>query len=558
VDLLQHAERLRHPEGTIGLRRIGEVLATLARRCRDIMDRGGRIEIWLDGNVALEDLAAGQSFCDGLAGQARLLVHLPPHELGAAEGLDAAGVGPRAPRAWDDADGFLVVGSPFASHPPVAAHLMRWGAARRRTPSVVVDSVAGITAHYASHPLICRPGYEYWVIAELLTSAGVADATDWLPPADLCRQIVRDSGADMDDIHRAAQALRSTRHPAVVIAPSSGSRARWRALTALVSRWASRQDGMVTLLTGHANTLGAARFMRHRSIADWGTGLGDPGRAKPDLLLVIGWDPSSAYPPRCWMPDGKPAGEVVLASAFGPAQADWVDTLLPLAMASEVSGSYLLADGEITHASPILPALDGVPGVCGLLAALSKTSTSEYQAAAIDEGQTRSMFEEAGIAAASIRPKVTVPAAPAGNLPAGLSLVLAAEPMHCFDGQLTRHARWLETSDLKPEVRLSVGDADALGCRDGGLARLRNARGEVEARVVVDKRQVESGACYVTTSGQPVTAGWGGISAGHAGVRRLADWQPGLTDEAAQAGVIHVEVHPIEAPMTEELHHAHA
>lgn len=549
ADLMHHPERIDRPTAHAAG-------STTAAAIREIADRwryrgaAGRLELWLDGNVAIEDLAAAHAFCASLGERAALLVHVPPHDLGAVEGLDAAGRPQAPPDEWAQADAFLVIGDPFRSHPPVAAHLMRWGNQRRETPMVVIDSAAGITGSYTSDHIVCRPGYEYWVVGELLRSAGIGDKTGWLPQVDLCRQVVQDSGVEKDRVHRAAMQLRSAHRPAVVIAPQSGGRAMWRALSAVACQWAKQRGGTATVLTGCANALGVSRFLAHRGVADWATGMSTGARAKPDLLLVVGWDPSSAYPRSCWAPSGRPAGMVVVAAAFNPSQTEWVDMILPLALPSEVAGTYLLADGQPRRITPMMPAPTGTLSVRELMDALAQ---------ALGQGASISAeFTAAELTAPSRAPAVTVPAPPAQNGARGLPVVLTADAMQYFDGHATRRSRWARSLGLRPELRLSEHDAYALRVSDSDGVSIHNEHGSTEARVAVVTAPESAGACDANTHEAGRTVGWGAISGGFAEVRQLADWQPGLSDPDGGAGLIHVEVRPLPQAAHEEQRHAHA
>lgn len=540
TDLLNHPDRLYQPSGRTRWRRPQTSVTDMLREWLASAAPNACLEIWLDGNVAIEDLAAVHGFRESLGDRAGLLVHVPPHELGVAEGLDAAGVPQAPPEAWDDADAFLVIGNLFASHPVAASHLMRWGEARRETPMIVIDSVPGITGAYASSELTCRPGYEYWVVSELLTAAGLEDRKEWLPDSELLRRIGQDSGVDMKHVHRAAKQLRSAGRPAVILAPESGGRQRWRALTAIAAHWSARCKGTATILTGCANLLATARFMRHHGIPDWASGTSDPGRQRPGLLLVIGWDPSSMYPESCWAPLGKPAEEVIYAGAFAPAERDWVDAALPLALGCETEGSYVLADGRLAQVNPVLPAPFGIPSIRELFC--------ESNAAGLRPGD---------LAAASILPEVTVPAPPVSNGHVGLPLVLTADASQYADGHMTRKTRWSQAHDLLPEVRLSLVFSKEAGIRDGEVIQVRYGRREAKARVSIADG-LSLATCDGDAGGGAGAVGWGGISGASAEVRRMADWRPGLKDEAAQAGVICAEILPRVDAAEKEPVHGHA
>jgi len=540
ADLISQPARLYRAQGPAGDVTLDEAVGMLADRLRGAGARDG-IELWLDGNVALEDLAAARVFCARRGGFARLRVHVPPHELGAVEGLDAAGVAQTPPEQWAEADAFVVIGDPLAGHPPVAPLLMRWGRARRETPMVVIDSVAGITSLYASQALICKPGYEFWVAAALLNDAGPEGLTGWLPDHASGQRQVSDSGVGLDSVHRAATQLRSARRPAVVVAPSAGTRSAWRAVAALVGKWASSRGGTITVLTSYANALGVSRYLRRQEVAEWTFGWDGDGMT-PDVLWIVGWDPSSAYPGGAWEAVARRSGFVVFCGAFPPVQAEWFDMQVPLALGSEAGGTYVTAEGAARSVGGVLPPPEGVPTIRALLAMVDGRLGGGR--ASGSNVLDRPTVQEEQFAPSPVA--YTVPPEPvrAESIEL-LSVALRSDATHYFDGQITRHARWAGIATPQPELHLSPADAKRFGVAEGGTAVVRNARGEVYVRVFVERNQPQFAGCGGEGSaGGGAVGGWGGITGALAEVRKLADWTADAAGEPADAGVLRVHVEP--------------
>jgi len=470
------------------------------------------------------------------------LVHLPPHEMGVVEGLDAAEVAQADPRNWRNADAFLVVGNPLTTHPPVAPHFLRWGQGRTNTPVVVIDSVAGVSGNYTPHRLVCRPGYEYWVVAALLASAGLEGKIDQLPKKSFLQQVLKESGIEWERLDRAAKQLRSAHRPAVVVAPASGGADRWRALVALAAGWAKQQNGMVSVLTGSANALAVSRYMRRHGIDLWASGCPEDTDAGTDLLLVVGWDPSSGYPSACWRGVAERAKHVVLASAFPPADADWVDQTVPLAMNSEVGGTYILADGHACRVNRVMSPPSGVPSIRELFAMLGQ----QLSGRGVDEPipEPASVSEE-DVAATPTTSGAPVPAPPVPDEADGQPAVLMADPVQYMDGQMTRHSWWSQRSGLLPELWIPPRAAAAFGLEDGVTAHIRNNQGAAQVRIVVARDQPDFGGCFSEAAPQGSQAGWWAVSGGFAEIRRMASWRFDVPNESALAGTINVSVEPV-------------
>ncbi|MBN1491437.1 MAG: hypothetical protein JXA69_16110, partial [Phycisphaerae bacterium] len=474
----------------------------------------------------------------------RLLVHLPPHERGAVEGLDAAGAAQAAPQAWDDADALVIVGNPFATHPVSARRLIRWRQTHVMKPVIVIDSAAGMTAQFAPYHVICRPGYEYHVVNALLTSAGASGTTDRLPGKAVAQRTINGSGVDSERVNRAAMQLRSAQRPAVVLAPSSGRADVWRALSHAAADWASQRGGTCTVLTGSANALAISRYMRQHDLADWSETCAADASNEPHVLLVVGWDPSSAYPRAIWGPAVHRAQHVVLATAFPPAEADWVDQVLPLALPPEAGGTYILAAGQPCKVEPLMTPPAGIPSVRELFHAIGERAGIAIVGPALD------------VAASGARvPDVPAPQPPSAQATGTWPAVLVADPTQYFDGQITRHSRWCQQLRLNPELWVSPADAGQIGLVNGQEARIRNAQGEAIVRIVIAADQPAAGGCaaeVVVDGNRPV--GWLAVSGSFAEIRRLGDAEHGAWD-----GTIHIDVEPLgHAPGVEEAAHANA
>lgn len=561
ADLMQHSERLYRPCGPSGQMTVAKAMETLAEKVIRAQTGSGRIAVWLDANVALEDLAAVRTFCAACAEHSDLLIHIPAHERGLVEGLDASGVGQAPPVAWRDADAFVIVGNPLATHPVAASHLLRWRQERAKTPTVVIDALAGMMSNYATHGLTCRPGYEPWVTAALFAGAGGQENADWLPEPKLLQHVLNDSGVERSRVNRAATQLRSAQRPAVILAPAFGDRDTWRAMASIGASWAAERRGMMTVLTGHANALGAVRYTNHHGIKDWTTDVTTNTSEPADLLIVVGWDPASACPGGGWEAIADKAKHVVMANCFASARSGWVDEYIPLAFPSEAGGSYVLADGIRRDVGQLLPSPQGVLSVRDLFATLHQKIMQ--QPAATDQKRARipwsDVVNDGEIApCAHTTSTLSFPACPATNGSPGLPVCLVAEPTQYFDGRITRQARWSRQMDRLPVLQLSRSDARRFKVFDGQLARISNACGEAMVRVAVLHDQAGWAGCAADggdTEGQ--IAGWGAISSCYAEIRRLVSWRFDGREEIHLTEPLHVNVEPWPAAETSrEVRHA--
>jgi len=531
ADLIHSPARLYRPQSRDGQYLLSETIQSLASRIQ--VNRGlKKLTIWLNGNVALEDLAVARNLCEQLGEAAELLVHMPMHEMGSVEGLDAAGVPQASPDDWLTADAVLVVGNPLVTHPPIAPCLMRWGRARHDKPMVVVDSFAGITGNFASDHLICRPGYEYWVVASILAVAGIKDSLGVMPGNDIIQEVMSGSGIGPSLIDQAADKLKSAKRPAVIIAGQSGGTERWRALTALAANWAKQQGGMVTVLTGCANALGVSRYMRRHDIQAWSSAMNNNQVNETNVLLIVGWDPFSAYPESMWKRSLEHAGCVALASAFRPASMNRVDELLPLAMGSETGGSYVLANGEMQTIEALMMPPSGVPTVRELCTELGRKCDIRLNGFHVSQDE---------ISPSSKSISIKIPPSPSREVPGGWPAVMRADPTQYFDGQMTRNARWSQASDLLPELWLSSEDAGFMGLTNGQITEIKNTQGKAKIRIVVAHDQPKFGGCFAEIANTAQASGWMAVNGSYSEIRKLASWQTDREDESKESGTIYID-----------------
>lgn len=531
ADLLQSPHRLYRPRHGDADVRLDNAIDALARRIAD--STTARVAIWMDGGLALEDLVVAQRFCATQPEQRQLLIQVPPGELGATEGLDAAGVPQTAPDGRHNADTFLIIGNPLATHPAAARWLLQREASRSRPTAIVVDSSAGALMTYGAPALICRPGGEWAVVAALLHAAGFT-ANRTTPGLTLPPNTPENAGVAPAALQQAAGRLRDSRQPAVLIAPQAGRRDTWRALTAAAASWARAKNGWTCVLTTHANALGYARYARRHGIGDWWSAAVQGRSPVADVLLVVGWDPTSASPRALWEPMFAAARHVVLLSAFPPTDATAYQAVLPVALPAEAGGSFVLADGRATRVEPVLPPPPGVPTARQILSRLTGQPDAADRPIA-----------EADLAPTA--PEVAPVSAAAPDLPTtgGWPAVLIAEPTQYADGQITRQSRWSQHVDRYPELRLAPRDAGTLGVRDGQLVTIHNAQGHARVRVALASQQPIATACYtepttLSKAGQP--AGWLAVGSAAPDVRRLMGLRFGQRDDLAAAGVLAVEI----------------
>lgn len=530
VDLMQNPRRQYRPAMRGQACGLSEALGALVERVAQ-----GRTSVWLDGNAALDDLDLVLKFVRADADRRSLLVHVPWSELGAVEGLDAGGAVQTPPDRWKDADAYLVIGQPTATHPSAMRHFTRNGSQRARPAIVAIDSVSSYLTSATPNGLVCRPGLEWCVLAAVLEKAGFSVSGRLeCSEADLDAYLMA-AGLSAAQVASAAEALKKAQRPAVIVAPPIGDRAAWRLVSELSAAWADQQDGTITVLTTCANALGMARAMRRHGLDDWRSVAQRGDANEADNLLILGWDPTSAYPAALWEHMLANVDFVAAATAYPVAEPDRFDLLLPAALASEAGGAYVLAAGESERVSPLLEPPAG------------SLTVYEFIARCTDIDPAGVPDASAGVNAdATDAPEPDTPSIPMPPTDAaikGWRASLCAEPTHYADGQMTQHTRWAERFDPLPTLHMASTDARTLHVAEGQVVRVSNERGETYARVSITPGLPTTSVCYAdtpSTGGQP--GGWVALSAASPAVRRLAAWRCGHRDDPTAAATVDIEI----------------
>jgi NADH-quinone oxidoreductase subunit G len=262
------------------------------------------------------------------------------------------------------------------------------------------------------------------------------------------------------------------------------------ALLDAAARIATRTGGVLHIMRGRGNDVGAQRFGLTPSEGGWTAPeiLQQAAAGALDVLYVAGSDPATVVPGAVWEAARAGVGCLVVHDAFLSETAQAADVVLPALVLPEKDGTVTNLEGRVL---PLRAAVSG-PGqarsdreIFSLLAVrlgglLSYSTEEELQTA------MRSRVGTFEVGEASPPPAVVVshgvPTAPTSGSPGMLVAAIA----HLFtQGVVTSRCRGITELAGTPHCLIHPEDAARLGVPDGGLVELRTEHGTVvlQARV---------------------------------------------------------------------------
>jgi anaerobic selenocysteine-containing dehydrogenase len=365
-------------------------------------------------------------------------VFLPPADAAMLAGLEAAGW-TRGSMPGESNDAVLVIGDAFASHPPVARHVLDAKHAARGRQLLVVSPLAGGTAAFATRRAIVPPGGE---AALLLDVARRLEAD--VP------SVAGDGEADAREVEPIVEGLRGAKSPAIVLAQLDGTTPNGHIAACAAAAIAAKLDAPLLPLFTYGNALGAWQA----ASASGSTPLADIVQQTVEgtiqNLILVGVDPVAAL---------AGLGEQMLdgiewtaaAAPFANATTERADVVLPLGLWCEEDGEATLPTEGAVALSAVAPPAGGALTVSELVARLR-------EAVPRDAGNRTQ-------APAQDTPSWQVIPPREGN---GMTLVGRGDVFGFADGALTAFSPWSAAARPEPTVAIHPDDykrAELAGAR---------------------------------------------------------------------------------------------
>lgn len=452
----------------------------------------------IDGNLPGEDIAAALALAAGSGGKIIAGVHLPSEDQTALDGLAASKAKLLTPEELAECDAILIVGNAFATHPVISRPVHGLRKRNPRTPVVVIDSMPGRTAIFATHPLIVKPGTESRALGFI---AGKIGAAKLKPLHVTVKQAASATGIADDALASAAGALGAAGKIGVILRPEIGKASNWEQIALLAGLIATEKGGGVTACLTYGNAVGAHRLMRAAGAASGRSGkpqataiaLGTDvvsGLSKTDAVTMLGGIKTLAA--------ATPLPTPTLGAA---------DVVLPLAFNFETGGTTVTGSGEVIVVDSVADAPGDATSAGELVMRLAEAMGITGIERKVDAKILGTMPEVDAEAIIS-QEQPEAPTASEGEL----ILVMESDAVHFHMGSLTGRCAWPQYTAPTPVVAIRSAEADALGISDGETVKLTSIAGEGGATVRLVKEQ---------------PAGLAVVSSGFAEMRGLFPWERG-------------------------------
>lgn len=429
-------------------------------------------------------------------------------------------------------DRVLVIGGNVTEENPVTEYLLRDSVRRRRVQLLMLSARPSRLDADARTVLRVRPGAEAAALAKVLVELAASAGQG---PGDHTSNGGSAASAD-DGPQRLAAALLEGKRATVLVSVdllrSPQSRATLQQLDSLLQLLqALGKDPQMQFLFDRPNQLGAwdmgalpAALPGWRAVADstarasleqaWGAEIpAEPGadfgamldlceQGRMGLLYIVGSDPLASFPDRGLVQRAlDAAGLLLVQDAYLTETAALADVVLPASGYGEESGTFTNNEGRVQKVSKFreppfearnnLAILDFVASLCDKVVHPSSPDevfddiawlVPAYQGLTREELGPDGAFTKAVPVLPAAGGPISLPAQDVGN-----RLVLVTGNGLFHNGYLSERSAILNTVADEPYVEMSSQDASRLGLIDSSPVVVRSARGELTAKLKVNR-----------------------------------------------------------------------
>jgi len=447
--------------------------------------------IFIDGNMACEDIGAGLAFAREVLPGCRAVVWMPPDDEQVLAGIADVHSPATKMENLSGSDLVLAIGDPFAGQPVIAKSVLDAKEAARGNQLIVIDTVRGKTARFATIHLQPRLGMDLAAVAALASGLGI-DVSD-IVKCDA--KVLPDSaGIDASGVAEVVEAVKSARAPVVVLSMSAGKHANIRQIACIAARIALKCGSLLPLLT-YGNAVGAWSFARANGALTTAEAMAALRDRQVNTILSVGAPIADAVP-QTWLQVCLNRMSFVASAMPMPSGIDqYAHVSLPLGYWFESDGNAVDGVGNTTELHEMLPPPRGALRVSELFERLGSTITG-----------TAFSSEEDGIPAMSGLKETAsrLPVAMAGKAPDPI-ILLRADGAGFAEGSIMRQCRWSRVMEHCPSVWVNPADAKASCVNDKDTVTVRTEQGSAQARVNVTN-DVPAGCVAVSPNFPKTTA----------------------------------------------------
>jgi len=442
------------------------------------IDLRDEVAVIVDGNKRCEDLSAAVQFAERCLDRRNCAVFLPPADEELLNGLFHIGFETPDMEAIEASDAILMVGDGFATHPVIARSVLEARDRARANRFIVIDSIGGKAAKFATDAVRVTPcGEVFFLEALVKASEGASEKVGGILTDDDISELADKAGVSEGDVRNIAEALKEAETPVILISSVDGRTAAYDRIGALSAALAAGVNARLLPLLSYGNGLGAYRFARVSGLPRAGRVFSRILNGEVKCLISIGADLASALPAEIWQQVRSNLDVLMVLSPLPNESVEAADIVFPSGFWFEANGTVLDSLRGVEHFVAIMPPPKGACSDAEILHRVAARLTGKEE--------PWEKFNEACLTGA-LEASISAPASSVVK-PQGETVVVGdSGAVHCADGSVTRFASWAKMADGEPVVRMSPTRASAGDLKHDDTAIIETEKGKVQARVEID------------------------------------------------------------------------
>ncbi len=470
LELLVHPKR--NLAATVNRRRVPWMsgVTKVGGKLKEIKeaDGGDALGVIVGTELSNEDYAAAAAFAAGTLGTRNIAVAYDGNDY---PFLMGGGGGDATPSDLDDADCFVLVGDVFWGHPCIAKRILEARYKSRTNRIYTINPYRSNTDWSADQHIVVRPGAEPLVLAGLLT---VMNAQG-VPRVDLDSAAAA-GGLATSELTAIGEALKQHDKVVVIVSSRLGDSAAGFLTGQLAALLAQKVGGKYAPLFRGGNAIGS-----HNAIGSTRTVpelLADVSAGKIKGLLVFGPDILQLYPGAVNTDELEKLQLLAASAIFENDTTKHSDVGLPLAVWTEMDGSYTGSLGIATTMTPLTDAQGDARSTGEML-----TDIAGEMGQGLSAGVSPAEHPELPIDAQAELDRIA-----GESTGEGVVLIEGINPLHRWDGTITGRMSFPKV--ISPYCDIWIGEeiAGSLGVEAGSNVALATERGETTIIATVTDR----------------------------------------------------------------------
>ena len=451
--------------------------------------------VMVSANMPVEELAAtvGAALQAGVSTE-QITIFMPPTDKAIFDGTRRGKCRKANFKDLRNAKTTLAIGDVLGTHPVLAAELIGAKEQNRRANLILLDSIAGRCARFATSQLSIAHRSEAAAILAIAQAAGakLEQLCQNTPKAEELLQACR---LDERQVQDCAQSLKDDASAVIVLTIPPGRTHQSELLAAAAGLLAETTGAALIPLYHYGGSVGACAMAESLGLANNAQWVQAAQNGRFSTALVVAADPVGMLPDDIAGTIIEKIDCLIAASAMPNATTQLANITLPLAFWFEIAGSVLDHTGESVRLESLAQPPGAAQTPSGLIDQLAQTEAAEID---ID-------FEKIAKELSNTKndKKYEINIENIENIEQGrLVITSRTESLDLYEASLSQQLDWPLTIEPQPVVVLNPNDAAKQKLRDKDLAQLTNNGYSTTLAVRISSAVPEGSAAVGATAPQ--------------------------------------------------------